>query len=132
VFEAWVVGEVGGDWVGAVEVRVVAQGFDVCIGTVCLGFHVVDWVMCRPELFDEYTRRQYVAKARTRNPFGEEEGPKKFAEFDIFLKLRVLHQLSVWTLYNPDKIRERMVGSEEGDQTSWVWTMVPSSWMSLT
>lgn len=42
----------------------------------------------RPELFDEYTRRQYVAKAPDRNPFGTEEEPANFNEFDIFTKVR--------------------------------------------
>jgi len=40
-----------------------------------------------PEIFDEYTRRQYVAKAPQRNPFGVEEEPAKFNEFDIFTKV---------------------------------------------
>ena len=44
----------------------------------------------RPELFDEYTRRQYVAKAPQRNPFGVEEEPAKFTEFDVFTKVRGL------------------------------------------
>jgi hypothetical protein len=41
----------------------------------------------RPELFDEYTRRQYVAKAPDRNPFGVEEEPAKFIEFDVPTKV---------------------------------------------
>ena len=41
----------------------------------------------RPEIFDEYTRRQYVAKAPHRNPFGTEEEPAKFNDFDIFTKV---------------------------------------------
>jgi hypothetical protein len=65
-----------------------------------------------------------VTKAPARNPFGTEEEPKKFAEFDVFLKLRVLHQLSVWTMFNPDRLRERMVGHTEGDQTEWVCELV--------
>ena len=69
------------------------------------------------DIFDEYTRRQYLAKAPQRNPFGEEEEPLNFAEFDIFTKLKVLHQLTVWTLNNPDRIKERL---EEKDETSWV------------
>lgn len=44
--------------------------------------------MQRPEIFDEYTRRQYVAKAPGRNPFGVEEDPKSFKDFDIFTKVR--------------------------------------------
>lgn len=46
-------------------------------------------IASRPELFDEYTRRQYVAKAPLRNPFGEDEEPAKFSEFDIFTKVWV-------------------------------------------
>jgi len=38
---------------------------------------------------------------------------------DIFTKLRVLHQLSVWTLNNPDRIRERMP-EKDTEQTIWV------------
>jgi hypothetical protein len=45
-----------------------------------------------PEIFDEYTRRQYVAKAPERNPFGVEEEPAKFAEFDIFTKVGVAYE----------------------------------------
>jgi hypothetical protein len=41
-----------------------------------------------PEIFDEYTRRQYVAKAPERNPYGIEEEPAKFMEFDTFTKVR--------------------------------------------
>ncbi len=98
------------------------RGLTYVFDMVECGFIWMTDVGFRPELFDEYTRRQYVAKAPARNPFGTEEEPKKFAEFDVFLKLRVLHQLSVWTLFNPDRIRERMVGHLEGDQTEWVWT----------
>ena len=72
-----------------------------------------------PEIFDEYTRRQYVAKAPQRNPFGIDEIPNKFDEFDIFTKIRVLQQLSTWTFHNPDRIRERMVGTDS-EQTNWV------------
>jgi len=38
------------------------------------------------EIFDEYTRRQYMAKAPQRNPFGTEEEPAKFMDFDSFTK----------------------------------------------
>jgi hypothetical protein len=71
------------------------------------------------EIFEEYTRRQYYAKLPAANPFGDEEEPTKFADFDIFTKLRILHQLSIWTFFNPDKIREKMPDSVE-EQLSWV------------
>lgn len=75
----------------------------------------------RRDNFDEYTRRQYNAKApHLKNPFGYEEEPKKFNDFDVFLKLRVLHQLSVWTFWNPDRIREKMPEQRETEQTQWV------------
>ncbi|KAK7511326.1 hypothetical protein IWZ03DRAFT_352932 [Phyllosticta citriasiana] len=71
-----------------------------------------------PEIFDEYTRRQYVAKAPNRNPFGVEEEPVKFNDMDTFTKIRVLHQLSVWTLNNPDRIKDKM-NLTERQQTTW-------------
>ncbi|KAI4127381.1 MAG: hypothetical protein LQ347_004626, partial [Umbilicaria vellea] len=72
-----------------------------------------------PDIFDEYTRRQFVAKAPARNPFGTEETPNKFAEFDIFTKIRVLFQLSQWTLINADRMRERMPETKDTEQTQW-------------
>lgn len=40
------------------------------------------------ELFDEYTRRQFVSKAPEKpNPFGAEETPASFASFDVFTKV---------------------------------------------
>ncbi|MCJ1436290.1 hypothetical protein MMC27_005668 [Xylographa pallens] len=72
-----------------------------------------------PELFDEYTRRQYSAKAPSRNPFGTEEVPNKFAELDVFTKLRVLVQLSQWTLINAERMREKMSDTKDMDQTQW-------------
>jgi hypothetical protein len=73
----------------------------------------------RPENFDEYARRQYVAKAPQRNPFGTDEIPNKFDDFDVFHKIRVLQQLSVWTLNSPMSVRERLAPNE-AEQTSWV------------
>jgi hypothetical protein len=60
-----------------------------------------------------------VAKAPQRNPFGTEEEPNKFAEFDIFTKIRVLQQLSVWTLNNPNSIREKLLPTD-AEQQAWV------------
>ena len=88
-----------------------------------LGLTMLKWVSSHRgltlDIFDEYTRRQYLAKAPHLNPFGEEEEAAKFSEFDIFTKLRVLHQLSVWTFNNPDRIRERMEESRDSEQTAW-------------
>lgn len=58
-----------------------------------------------------------MAKAPHRNPFGEEEEPAKFDDFDVFAKIRVLHQLSIWTLGNAERIRGMM--PQEDDQLAW-------------
>ncbi|OJJ49355.1 hypothetical protein ASPZODRAFT_129800 [Penicilliopsis zonata CBS 506.65] len=89
-----------------------------------IGLCLLKWVSSHRGLnsdnFDEYTRRQYNAKApHLENPFGHDETPKRFCDFDIFLKLRVLHQLSVWTFWNADRIREKMPEQREWDQTQW-------------
>ncbi|KAI4946276.1 hypothetical protein J4E86_008980 [Alternaria arbusti] len=89
--------------------------------------HVSSHKGLTPEIFDEYTRRQYVAKAPARNPFGEEEEPNKFHDFDVFTKIRVLQQLSVWTLNNPNTIREK-IGATDSEQT--LWRMEPTGWDS--
>jgi DNA-directed RNA polymerase len=78
-------------------------------------------LQCRFDNFDEYTRRQYNAKALDMpNPFGQDEVPLRFLDFDVFLKLRVLHQLSVWTFWNQDRIRDKMPEKKESEQLQWV------------
>ena len=72
------------------------------------------------EIFDEYTRRQYLAKAPAKNPFGDDETPKKFAEFDVFTKLKVLVQLSQWTLINAERMRQNMSEVTDSEQVQWV------------
>ncbi|KAL2365768.1 hypothetical protein RJZ56_001223 [Blastomyces dermatitidis] len=71
------------------------------------------------ENFEEYTRRQYLAKAPSRNPFGDAEQPIKFNDLDIFQRIRILQQLSVWTFWNPDRMRERMPEQKEMEQVQW-------------
>ncbi|KAF2739934.1 hypothetical protein EJ04DRAFT_260993 [Polyplosphaeria fusca] len=81
------------------------------------------------EIFDEYAKRQYAMKAPDRNPFGtnefDEPPPVKFNDFDTFTKIRVLQQLSLWTLNNPNSIRERL---NETDQGQALWRMEPLGW----
>ncbi|KAL2263351.1 hypothetical protein VTK26DRAFT_7147 [Humicola hyalothermophila] len=71
------------------------------------------------ELFDEYTRRQFLSKAPEKNPFGTEETPAKFAEFDVFTKIRVLQQMTQLIMMNPERLRERTEEQKDTDQTSW-------------
>ncbi|KAF2691189.1 hypothetical protein K458DRAFT_426547 [Lentithecium fluviatile CBS 122367] len=80
--------------------------------------HVSSHKGLTPEIFDEYARRQFVAKSPTRNPFGTDETPNKFDAFDVYTKIRVLQQLSVWTLNNPNTIREKL-NPTEAEQLDW-------------
>ncbi|KAI2472203.1 hypothetical protein F4781DRAFT_33112 [Annulohypoxylon bovei var. microspora] len=81
-----------------------------------------------PDLFDEYTRRQYVAKAPDRNPFGIAETPAKFDDFDALAKIKVLQQLTQWVMLHPERIREKMDEQKPSDQTEW--RIEPSGWDS--
>ncbi|CAI7644807.1 hypothetical protein N7533_005492 [Penicillium manginii] len=89
-----------------------------------IGLCLLKWISSHRGLtfdnFDEYTRRQYNAKALDMpNPFGQDEVPLRFLDFDVFLKLRVLHQLSVWTFWNQDRIRDKMPEKKESEQLQW-------------
>ncbi|KAH8675333.1 hypothetical protein BX600DRAFT_452448 [Xylariales sp. PMI_506] len=81
-----------------------------------------------PELFDEYTRRQYVAKRPESNPFGTGEEPARFHDFNVFTKLRVLQQLTQWVMLHPERIREKMDEQKVTDQTDW--RIEPYGWDS--
>ncbi|KAI0025483.1 hypothetical protein F4780DRAFT_721369 [Xylariomycetidae sp. FL0641] len=81
-----------------------------------------------PELFDEYTRRQYVAKAPAKNPFGTEETPAHFDDFDALTKIRVLQQLTQWVMLHPERVREKMDEQKPSDQTEW--RIEPAGWDS--
>lgn len=39
---------------------------------------------------------------------------------DTFTKIRILQQLSTWTLNNADRIREKMPEQKDVEQTNWV------------
>ncbi|EME49128.1 hypothetical protein DOTSEDRAFT_49448 [Dothistroma septosporum NZE10] len=77
-----------------------------------------------PDIFDEYTRRQYIAKAPHRNPFGDDEDPVKFNDLDVYTRIQVLQQLSTWTLGNADRIR----GMMPQDEDHLGWRMEPLGW----
>ncbi|OQU98480.1 hypothetical protein CLAIMM_04265 [Cladophialophora immunda] len=89
-----------------------------------IGLSLLKWISSHRglnyDIWDEYTRRQYLAKAPHLNPYGDAEEPKRFRDFDIFTKIRILHQLTIWTFWNPDRIREKMTEHpREVDQTEW-------------
>ncbi|KXJ91977.1 hypothetical protein Micbo1qcDRAFT_194954 [Microdochium bolleyi] len=99
---------------------------------VDIGVALLKWVSSHrglgPELFDEYTRRQYVAKAPELNPFGVDEEPAHFHDFDAVTKLRVLQQLTRWVMLHPERVREKMDEQRPMDQTEW--RIEPSGWDS--
>ncbi|KAH0424794.1 PHD-finger domain-containing protein [Colletotrichum camelliae] len=67
------------------------------------------------ELFDEYTRRQYLARAPEKNPFGSDEVAARFADFDI----EILQQMTQWIMLRPERVREKMEEQKDIDQASW-------------
>ncbi|KAK0733363.1 hypothetical protein B0T26DRAFT_842495 [Lasiosphaeria miniovina] len=71
------------------------------------------------ELFDEYTRRQYISKAPEKNPFGTEETAARFADFDVFTKVRVLQQMTQFIMMSPERLREKTEEQKDMDQTNW-------------
>lgn len=94
-----------------------------------------------PEIFDEQTRKLFQARSPTWNPFGGAEVPVRFDEFDVFTKvvpipiilaqatannrvqlyqLRVLQQLTQWTMVHPERIRDKMEEQKDIEQTNWV------------
>lgn len=118
--EARTIGKTIGNWAGPSEIRLFAQRIDVSATSSVYRMQEQSNYESSLDTFDEYTRRQYVAKAPHRNPFGTDETPNKFVEFHVFTKLRVLFQLSQWTLINADRMRERMQETKDTDQTQWV------------
>ncbi|KAK5675133.1 hypothetical protein LTS10_012207 [Elasticomyces elasticus] len=79
-----------------------------------------------PDIFTDYTRRQYLAKLPPHlNPFGDPSSdPTPFNDLDIFTRVQVLQQLTVWTLGNVQRIREAM----PADEDHLTWRMEPLGW----
>jgi hypothetical protein len=109
--------EAGRDCPYPAQIRLFAQRPDVCSATRCSKTSLLTYTSY--DNYDEYTRRQFVAKAPLRNPYGSDETPNKFADFDVFTKIRVLHQLSTWTLWNAERMRGLME-EKDNEQTQWV------------
>ncbi len=96
----------------------------------------------RHDMFEEYTRRQFLAKAPEKNPFGDEEQPVKFADFDAFKKvgselstqavapipitdgipaqIRVLQQMTQLIMMSPERLRDKTEEQKDMEQTNWV------------
>ncbi|RPA77976.1 hypothetical protein BJ508DRAFT_416798 [Ascobolus immersus RN42] len=73
------------------------------------------------EQLDEVARGQWRYRLLTSGPFGDEDEPNKFTEFDMETKLDVIHQLSLWVLVRSDKLRALL----SPDQKETDWRMEP-------
>ncbi|KAK4197477.1 hypothetical protein QBC40DRAFT_285417 [Triangularia verruculosa] len=71
------------------------------------------------DLFDEYTRRQFLNKAPEKNPFGSAEAPLRFADFDVFTKVRILQQMTQLIMMSSEKLRDKTEEQKDTDQTNW-------------
>ncbi|POR35386.1 Uncharacterized protein TPAR_04395 [Tolypocladium paradoxum] len=71
------------------------------------------------DIFDDQIRKQYLAKVPDNNPFGDDDDPRKFAEFDVFTKINVLQQLTQWTMIHPERIRDKVEEQKDTEQASW-------------
>ncbi|KAK3695183.1 hypothetical protein B0T22DRAFT_488566 [Podospora appendiculata] len=80
------------------------------------------------DLFDEYSRRQYISKAPDKNPFGTDETPARFADFDVFKKVRVLQQMTQFIMRSSERLREKTEEQKDMDQTNW--RIEPYGWDS--
>ncbi|EPS42800.1 hypothetical protein H072_3205 [Dactylellina haptotyla CBS 200.50] len=89
------------------------------------------------EMFEDYTRRQYMSKNPTANPFGSDPDPISFYKLEpetrvshplaplahnssnLAPQIRVLHQLCMWILAKPEAFREKVDPHKLVDNTDW-------------
>ncbi|KAJ6259457.1 hypothetical protein Dda_5094 [Drechslerella dactyloides] len=71
------------------------------------------------DMFDDYTRRQYLAKKPDANPFGSDILPASFYSLLPEERVRVLHQLCMWILSKPEAFRDKVDPHKIADQTDW-------------
>ncbi|KAM4059330.1 PHD-finger domain-containing protein [Hirsutella rhossiliensis] len=71
------------------------------------------------DVFDDQLRKQYLTRGRKSNPLGDADAPRKFADLDLIAKIKVLQQLTQWTMVHPERIRDRMEEQKDVEQTSW-------------
>ncbi|RPB28259.1 hypothetical protein L211DRAFT_370064 [Terfezia boudieri ATCC MYA-4762] len=69
--------------------------------------------------FDDYTRRQYLARKPMVNPLGDSEEPVSFVDLSVLTKVQVLHQLSQWSLIHADRLREKLGDTTDKEQQEW-------------
>lgn len=73
---------------GAPKTRFVASRFNVCSHDLMRDFDPLMTTQ-RHEILDDQTRKQFLTKSPGYNPFGDDETPLKFNDFDIFTKVHL-------------------------------------------
>ncbi|RVD83004.1 uncharacterized protein DFL_007408 [Arthrobotrys flagrans] len=71
------------------------------------------------EMFDDYTRRQYVHRRVPVNPFGTGPLPISFYSFEPEQRVLILHQLAMWIISNTDSFRSKIDPHRVMDHTDW-------------
>ncbi|KAK6542191.1 hypothetical protein TWF694_007954 [Orbilia ellipsospora] len=71
------------------------------------------------EMFDDYTRRQYMAKNPLANPFGTDPEPLSFYQLEPKDRVKLLHQLCMWILAKPEAFRDKVDPHKMVDNTDW-------------
>lgn len=81
------------------------------------------------EQFDDQARKQYLLNEAKANPFeGDDMAVISFNDMDLSIKIRVLHQLSIWTFKYPSMLRERMGIIDISEEL--LWRMEPAGYDS--
>jgi hypothetical protein len=76
---------------------------------------------------DIFAHRQWVKrKPLATNPFGDgaADTTRSFDQMEAMLKVKILHQLSVWAFVVPERLREKMANVDEKEQLTWVRTRI--------
>ncbi|KAF3158278.1 hypothetical protein TWF788_004796 [Orbilia oligospora] len=71
------------------------------------------------EMFDDYTRRQYIHRRVQVNPFGTDPMPISFYSFKPEQRVLILHQLAMWIISNTDSFRSKIDPHKVMDHTDW-------------
>ncbi|KAK6511921.1 hypothetical protein TWF481_000825 [Arthrobotrys musiformis] len=71
------------------------------------------------QMFDDYTRRQYIHRRVPVNPFGTDPLPISFYSFEPQQRVLILHQLAMWIISNTDSFRSKVDPHKVLDHTDW-------------
>ncbi|UNI15282.1 hypothetical protein JDV02_001825 [Purpureocillium takamizusanense] len=71
------------------------------------------------DIFNDQMRKQYLTKSPNNNPFGDDDTPQYFADFDVFTKIKVLQQLTQWAMIHPERLRDKMEEQKDTEQAGW-------------